>query len=198
MDQKTIDTYNKHAEVYDDETSVFWGIFSSVFLDKFVKSSDSKILDVGSGPGRDGIVIRNANKDVTCIDASSAMIEMSTRLGLLSVQGNFLNMPFADEEFDGVWCYTSLLHAKKSEMPIAPKEIWRVLKTGGVLALGMIDGEGEGYRNNMGDGSSERWFAYYSKDELEKILTENGFEIIFYESIKPRSRIYHHFLAKKV
>jgi ubiquinone/menaquinone biosynthesis C-methylase UbiE len=114
MDQQTIDTYNRLAKEYDDETIDFWNQFPRTFLDKFVELSGMRIVDIGSGPGRDGLLLQQAGKEVVCTDASEAMVKLSTERGLKSVLAGFDNLPFEDQLFDGVWSYTSLLHIPKN------------------------------------------------------------------------------------
>jgi ubiquinone/menaquinone biosynthesis C-methylase UbiE len=77
MDKQTIDTYNKRAKEYDDETVDFWNLFPRTFLDRFIELSGKEIVDVGSGPGRDGLLLQQAGKEIVCVDASEAMVKLS-------------------------------------------------------------------------------------------------------------------------
>jgi len=150
MDQKTIDTYNKMAKEYDDETSDFWERFPKTFINKFTELTKGKILDVGSGPGRDGLLLKESGLEVVCMDASESMVALSKQKGLESVVGDFGSLPFADKSFGGVWAYTSLLHIPKSEIYKAIQEIRRVLKDDGIFGLGLIEGDSEEYRESAG------------------------------------------------
>ena len=197
MDARTIATYDAVADVYDERTKIFWDIFPKTFLEEFVRTTGKKIVDVGSGPGRDGLLLQQYGKEVIGIDASQVMVDMSVSRGLSSVVGDFLHMPFEKESFDGVWAYTSLLHVSKNEIGAALNEIARVLVADGILGLGMIEGEGEMYRDNL-TGERERWFSYYTKEELEKLLKEHNFKVLFFEKITPGSRNYLHVIAQKI
>ena len=158
--------------------------------------SKENVLDIGSGPGRDGLILKNAGLQVTCMDASETMVKISSEKGLHSVVGDFLKLPFTNNSFDAVWAYTSLLHISKNEVDKALDEITRVLKQGGVLGLGLIEGNTEEYKENMGAGM-KRFFSYYQKDEVEQLLKKHGFEVVYFEIMKPGSRNYLHFIAKK-
>ncbi len=70
MDKQTVDTYNKLAVQYDEETVNFWELFPRSFIDKFVSLSGDRVLDIGSGPGRDGLILLEKGKSVTGLDAS--------------------------------------------------------------------------------------------------------------------------------
>ncbi|MBI4993637.1 methyltransferase domain-containing protein [Candidatus Wolfebacteria bacterium] len=196
MDQKTIDTYNELAKKYDAETLDFWDRFPKTIINKFIEFAKGKVLDVGSGPGRDGLILKKNGLEVMCLDASEAMVKLSQERGLLSILGDFNALPFPEEFFDGVWAYTSLLHVPKSEIAKIFMEIRRVLKMGGIFGLGLIEGNTELYRENLGIGK-QRWFSFYKKNEVEKLLTQNGFEIIYFEEFKPKTKNYLNFISKK-
>ena len=196
MDKKTIETYNAAAKAYDEETAEFWNIFPDAFIRAFAESVKGKVLDVGSGPGRDALILQKTGLEVMCLDASSAMVEMTKQKGLASALADFNNIPFADESFDGVWAYTSLLHVPKAEIGKSVQEIMRVLKRNGVFGLGLIEGETEGYVESI-SMDLPRYFSYYTKEEVEKLLQGYGFTTFFFETFKPRSKNYLHFLARK-
>jgi ubiquinone/menaquinone biosynthesis C-methylase UbiE len=196
MDQQTIDTYNKLAKEYDDETVDFWNKFPRTFIDTFIELSKTTILDVGSGPGRDALLLQQAGKDVVCVDASQAMTELSSAKGLTSILAEFDNLPFENESFDGVWSYTSLLHVPKKSVDAPLKEIIRVLKPSGIFALGLIEGDSEGYRESSGVGMP-RWFSFYQKNEVEDLCKQYGFTLIYFETFKPGSKNYLNFILQK-
>ena len=197
MDAQTIATYNDMAKEYDDETIDFWERFPVGFVDEFCKNVQGKILDVGSGPGRDGVILKNRGLDVTCIDASESMVAICKERGLEAIVGDFAALPFEDGAFDGVWAYTSLLHVPKAEVGDSIEEIRRVLKDGGVFALGLIEGDLEGYRESSGVASS-RWVSFYTVEEVQSLLKAHGFDVIHFETFTPRTKRYLNFLARKV
>ena len=197
MDQITIDTYNKMAKEYDDETIEFWNTFPRTFLDKFCTSVKGKILNIGSGPGRDGLLLQEKGLEVVCLDASEEMVKLSQGRGLESVLGDLLKLPFPENSFGGVWAYTSLLHISKKDIDKAFLEIKKVLPVGGILGLGFIEGEGEIYRESSGVSMS-RLFSFYTKEEIEQLLEKHRFEILYFETFKPGSRNYLNFVAKKI
>lgn len=197
MDKKTIDTYNQMSKKYDDETIDFWDRFPRTFFDKFINSVKGKVIDIGSGPGRDGMILKEKGLEVICLDASEAMIQLTKQKGLESIVGDLLNLPFPNETFSGAWAYTSLLHVPKKDIDKAFSEINRILNKHGILGLGMIEGEKEEYRESSGV-NMPRLFSFYTKEELELLLKKHGFEIIYFETFKPGSKNYLNFIAKKI
>ena len=196
MDRKTIATYDRLAEEYDAETADFWDRFPRTIIDKFISLTKGSVLNVGSGPGRDGVILRDAGLDVVCLDASEAMVKLSAARGLRSVVGDFANLPFNDGSFNGAWAYTSLLHVPKSEIQGSLSEIWRVLEPGGIFGLGLIEGDAELYRESSGM-DLPRWFSFYKKEEIEDLLAANGFETVYFEEFRPNTKNYLNFIARK-
>ncbi len=196
MDKQTIDSYNQMAKQYDDETEEFWNRFPRTFLDKFIELSGEKILDVGSGPGRDGLLIQERGKEVIGVDASEAMVKMSSERGLYSVAAEFNSLPFENSSFDGVWSYTTLLHVPKSSVTTPLQEISRVLKPAGIFALGLIEGHTEGYQEKR-HVNRPRWFSFYQKDEVCDLCRDHGFKLLHFETFTPRSKNYLNFIFQK-
>ena len=197
MDEKTIQTYNTLAQDYDNETIDFWERFPPTIIDNFILHipKGGTILNVGSGPGRDGVILKKRGFDVTCLDASEVMVNMCKEKGLHAVVADFSRVPFSDNEFDAAWAYTSLLHISKEKIEYAMSEIVRVLKKGGILGLGLIEGDFNGYRESSGVGLP-RWFSFYTKEEIENILDKFGFEVLYFEQFKPASKNYLNFIAR--
>lgn len=196
MDKKTIDTYNERALEYDAETADFWEQFPKTFLDQFAAASGKKVLNIGSGPGRDGLLLKGLGKEVLCLDASEEMVKMSRERGLESIVGDFTLLPFEDCSFDAVWSYTALLHVPKKDVGKALDEINRVLISKGVFGLGLVEGYTEEYRESSGV-NMPRWFAFYTKEEIQSLVQEYGFELVHFESFKPRSKNYLNFIFRK-
>jgi ubiquinone/menaquinone biosynthesis C-methylase UbiE len=133
---------------------------------------------------------------MTCLDASEAMVKICQDKGLHALQGDLLNLPFAQESFAGAWAYTSLLHVPKHDFPKARQEIFRVLQPGGVLGLGLIEGDTEEYRTSE-KVPAPRLFSYFTMNEVLKHLENTDFSIIFQEQFQPNRRKYLHVIAKK-
>ena len=195
MDSRTIETYNELALEYDKETADFWDRFPLSIFKKFTELVKGKVLDVGSGPGRDGLALQKSGLEVICLDASEAMVKLSSEKGLKSIVGDFMNIPFENDSFDGVWAYTSLLHVPKAEIDKALTEIARVLKGKGIFGLGLIEGDTELYRESSGVGKP-RWFSFYKKNEVEELLKKHGFQVVFFEEFKV-GKNYLNFIARK-
>lgn len=60
----------------------------------------------------------------------------------------------------------------------------------------MIEGEGEFYREKSGI-KKQRWFAFYTKEEIENLLKTHGFSIEYFEEFIPGSRKYLNYISRK-
>lgn len=196
MDKITTDTYNLLAKEYDEETIDFWERFPPTIVSAFAERVSGKVLDVGCGPGRDALLLKTKGLDVIGIDASEEMVKISTARGVECVVADFAELPFADGSFGGIWAYTSLLHIPKSEVPQVLLELKRVLVPGGTFGLGLIEGEGEVYKESS-RMAAPRLFSFYSKEEIEALLIQHGFEVLYFEEFKPGSKKYLNYISRK-
>jgi ubiquinone/menaquinone biosynthesis C-methylase UbiE len=198
MDRRTIKVYDRTADGYEHGTADFWEKMPRPrFIEAFVVALDGpRVLDAGSGPGRDALMFHEYGLTPMCLDASAAMTRLSSKKGLPTVLGDFAHLPFRTAEFDGVWAYTSLLHTPKTRVGESLAEIHRVLKPGGIFGLGLLEGQGEEYRDVRNDGNP-RWFSYYTTKEVHELLERSGFELMYSGKITLGVMTSLHFLARK-
>lgn len=67
---------------------------------------------------------------------------------------------------------------KKREIPKATKEAYRVLKKEGIIYAGVKKGSGEGFITDKRYGNVEKFYSFFSKKEIEKMLEKEGFKIV--------------------
>lgn len=158
-----------------------------------VKQGD-KVLDVGcgvGGPMRN--IARFTRANVTGITLNDYQVirgnELNSAAGLLqpglakSVQANFMEIPFEDNSFDGVYAIEATCHAPKREDVYG--EIFRVLKPGQIFATyewcltPKYDGSNELHRLvkkkiEEGDGLPDM----ATEQEVVDALKNVGFEVV--------------------
>jgi len=195
--QETKALYDKYASEYEEKTQDYIEKYIKEDFDLFLQNlKGKKILDLGSGPGRDSIRFKQKGFHPVCIDISKAMVDLCKSKGLEAYEMNMENLDFEDASFDGIWAYTSLLHLSKSKIKNVLKKIYDILKTEGIFYLGMKAGNSEGFEENKRYPNHKRYFSLYSKEEIEKLLTD--FEILHFSKVEIDSEhIYINFLCRK-
>ncbi|MCW1907934.1 MAG: methyltransferase domain-containing protein [Candidatus Saccharibacteria bacterium] len=197
-DNPTFQAYDRYADVYDQEVVDFWEQFPTEFIQAFQEQAPgNRVLNLGSGSGRDAVLLRQLGFEVTCVDASAAMVDMTRMLGFTSVQADFRTLDFTPESFDGIWAYTSLIHIPKSEAEEVLRSVRGLIPAGGVLALGVIQGDHDGMvtRDSMPDEA--RYFKFYTADELRGMAESAGYEFVYAKDYQPRNSVYLNHLYVK-
>lgn len=129
-----------------------------------------QVLDLGCGPGAYALRMAKAGLQVDAWDAVPELLSHIPALpGLKTRCARFGDLT-AENHYDGIWAYFSLLHAPRAEFPGHIAALRRALKPGGTLFLGMKLGTG-GKRDRLG-----RYYEYYSVEELEDHLRHNDLQ----------------------
>ncbi len=158
--------------------------------------SRPRLLDVGCGAGRDAAWLERRGARVTGIDLSRGMLaEARVRVRGDLARMDMRTLAFSDGCFDAAWCMASLLHLAIADAPGALAEVRRVLRPGGVLALGLQEGAGEGWEPVPYRPDVERFFARYGEDEAEAVLLRSGFAVLDRGREEGGSRRWLRFLA---
>lgn len=187
----TIDAYEKFYDIYDKETKEFWDNFPRSVLNKYATSlSGKRILNIGSGSGRDALLLRDRGLEVFCLDASRKMVEVTKKLGFKSLVCDFRKIPKNIGKFDGVWAYTSLLHVTRSEMLKVLDRIYELLFPDGVFLIGMIEGIYQGLVDRESMPGVKRYFRFYKERELVKIVESAGFKFTYQKKYQPHNNVY--------
>src|SRR5690625_3014932 len=94
-----------------------------------------RILDAGSGSGRDALAFRLLKYDVEAFDASPAMVAATREYAGVPTR-QMLFEDFAWEHpFEGIWACASLLHVAEADLPQALHRLAARLVGGGALYL---------------------------------------------------------------
>ncbi|MFA5532308.1 MAG: class I SAM-dependent methyltransferase [Candidatus Shapirobacteria bacterium] len=191
MNKATIRTYDKYSKIYDQEVIEFWQKFPKIIINNFVKNlKGKKILDLGSGSGRDALILKNNGLEIICVDGSKEMIKITKDLGFKTIESDFMSLELEKNSFDGVWAYTSLLHISEKEMIEVVTKVRNFLKPEGVLLIGMIEGDFEGDMKRESMPEEKRYFKFYEREKLKNIISNIGFKLIYEKKYQPHSKVY--------
>jgi SAM-dependent methyltransferase len=123
-----------------------------------------RILDAGSGSGRDTAAFLRKGYKVDAFDSSPQLAALSTEF--TGIPTRILRLQEFDGApiYDGVWACASLLHVPKDELEDALGRLIRALRPGGVLYFSVKHGTGERLAD---DG---RYFLDLDRDAIESLF----------------------------
>jgi SAM-dependent methyltransferase len=177
------ETYNKYARERETYGMPDWKIeLRSKFLSLLQKENKKTLLEIGAGTGRDSKFFQDQGLEVVCIDLSPAMVELCRQKGLAAHVMDMADIQFPAASFDAVYSMNSLLHLTKAEFPAVLRSIERLLKTNGVVFIGMYGGRDyEGVWDND-SYEPKRFFSFFTDEDLKREVTK-VFDITAFESI---------------
>lgn len=168
---KTIDYYNKNAKEFTEGTQNVDMSKTYALFEKYLKPK-ATILDLGCGSGRDSKYFVEQGYNVVAIDGSKELCDIASKyIGQQVINMYFDELEYQDE-FDGIWACSSLLHIENKEISSIFRLLEKALKEEGIIYASFKYGEFEGERNG-------RYFCDFTEEKVNKILEEiNGLKII--------------------
>ena len=202
MDLK--ETYNRIADDWmgDHSTDTWWVEGTEKYL-SYLQQGNT-ILDVGCGGGVKSQYIIDRGFNVTGIDFSEKMIEIAQErvpAGNFSVQDITQPLEF-QKQFDGIFAQAVLLHIPKDEISKTLSNLYDVLKPGGYfyIALKRKD-EGQPDEQVIAENDYgyeyERFFSFFTLDEIKKYVVDAGMEIVFVDETEGLKVNWVQVIAKK-
>jgi SAM-dependent methyltransferase len=138
------------------------------------------VLDVGCGPGHTTALLRELGADASGIDLSPAMIEIARREhpGARFEVGSMTDLEVADGSLAGVLAWWSLIYIPDEAVPDVLGQFRRVLRPGGVLAVGFHIGD-ESKLETTGDGAErvETYVHHRPPGRVTGWVREAGFTV---------------------
>ena len=154
--------YNRIAGHFSKSRAYFWP--DAKFLLDYIKEGDL-VLDLGCGNGRAFRQMKERGAQYIGVDFSEELIKEAKSIHSEADfrVGNALQLPFADEFFDKVYCFAVLHHIPSQKLRKQfIDEAQRVLKPGGFLILTVWD--------------------LWSNKRARKVLCHNRLKKIFFTS----------------
>ena len=169
-DQKTISAYDSQVDNYVE--IIKQQPVDHTLLDLIARfEADDYVLDLGCGPAMASATMREHGLRVDPTDASKEMVKLANAtFDIGARQAQFSDIDESDV-YDGVWANFSLLHASVEDFPNILVALHKALKPKGLLHLGMKIGHGA-VRDKY-----DRYYCYYSQDELVEHLSKAGFVV---------------------
>ncbi len=173
----TIDSYENGITQYIQSAPNKRGGVVEGWIDKSLEhlKPDAKILEIGSAYGRDARIIEEKGFYVEKTDATRGFVKL---LQENDPNSRILNIITDDIEdrYDLIIANAVFLHFNDDETRHTISKAYNALNPGGVFSLTLKEGEGEAWQANK--GMAPRFFNFWSKDEIVKLLSKVGFNDI--------------------
>jgi ubiquinone/menaquinone biosynthesis C-methylase UbiE len=141
-------------------------------------NGNGPVADVGCGPGRVTVVLKDLGLDAFGIDLSPGMVELARRTypGLRFEVGSMLALDLPDASLGGLLAYYSIIHLPWEQRPQVFAEFRRVLAPAGHLMLAFQVGDDRGRRDEaFGKPVSLDWYRQ-QPDDVAQLLRDAGFD----------------------
>lgn len=192
----TIQSYSDHLEAYALATQNAAPEYSKIWIDQALKSitARGKVLELGSAFGKDATYIATKGFNVVATDVVPGFVEFLQKAGHEARLLNALTDDFGTG-YDMIFANAVFLHFTPDELEHVLQKAKRSLKSGGVLAFSVKKGEGTQWAQDKID--APRYFCYWQKPDLEKIITQAGFNLVTCLEGTSRSAEWLQVIAKK-
>lgn len=179
----TIRAYDADAHGYREGTAGLpTAIATAVGRYAALVGPGARVLEIGSGSGRDALALEEAGLLVRRTDITPAFVRMLREAGhpadRLDPLHDDLSDPDADAtEYDGVWADASLLHVDRDDLPVVLARLADVTKEGGVLFVSVKEGDGEVWSVH-GNVTAPRFFTFWREEPLRSVVEAAGWRVL--------------------
>lgn len=206
--QETFETWDKIAAKYEDKF-MYLDIYNKTYnrFCETLSSGHATLLEIGCGPGNitNYILSKMPGCHITGIDVAPNMIVLAQKNNP-AASFKVMDCRQIDElerAFDGIICGFCLPYLSEADCVALIGHCAAMLTGGGVLYLSFVEGDPADSGFQAGSTGSRVYFYYHSLVAIEKLLSENGFEMadvsrISYEKGDRRMEVHTVLIAKKV
>jgi SAM-dependent methyltransferase len=163
--------------------------FDREFLDRFAElvKDGGHVVELGAGPAHVAAYLAERGVDISALDLSAQMVDEAKRLfpGLQAVVGDMLDLPYANGSLGGVIAFYSIIHFDDVQLASAFKEMSRVVRTGGYVALAFHVGDEVVHRAQWWDMPVVLDSRFLPVELVTKLLGKAGLEVVSVEEREP-------------
>jgi SAM-dependent methyltransferase len=178
----TVRAYDASATDYLERTQELPAAIASA-IGRFVRvvPPGSRVLEVGSGSGRDALALEQAGLSVRRTDITPAFVDLLRARGQVADRLDPLVDDLADPAtpeaaYDGVWADASLLHVDREDLPTVLARLARATRPGGGLFVSVKEGDGEDWSIH-GNVTAPRFFTFWREEPLRSALEAAGWSV---------------------
>ncbi|CUR55732.1 putative SAM-dependent methyltransferase protein [metagenome] len=178
-ERDTVAAYDAYAADYRDGTTTPpTSVLTTV--DRFAEElpTGARVLEIGSGPGRDARLLEAAGLSVRRTDVSREFVRLMRADGyeadVLDPLTDDLFDPIRPfERYDAVWADACLLHVARNDFPIVAGRLADATRSDGLLYASVKEGDGEEWSTH-GHVDAPRHFVYWRSHEVREALEDSG------------------------
>ncbi len=137
-------------------------------------SSEAALFEIGSGPGREALYLRERGFEVQCSDAAESFVRLLTAQGLAARRVNVLSDALGGP-YDLIMANAVFLHLPPADFIRALRRCSGALRPLGRLALTLKEGDGEAWE--AGKVGAPRYFNYWRQEPLEAALAQESLTV---------------------
>ena len=159
---------------------------------EFLNKSRGKILDFGSGSGRDLLWLKpKKDRELYLVDFSSNMLKLAKQraktlgIKIKTEKSNIVKTDFKDSFFDGA-VFDSVLHCipEEEKRKETVRELFRILKSKAEAVILVWNKKAERFKNSPKEkfvawkDKGKRYYYLYDEKEIYDLFEKCGFKII--------------------
>ena len=144
------------------------------------KAGAGLICDIGCGPGHIAAYLPAQGAEVYGIDLSPGMIEQAKARNpniSFMVDDMMIIATISDASYSGIAVFYTLIHLTREQLPTAMRELWRVLKPGGVILATFHIGQETRHFDEFFGAQVNLDFIFFETHEIRAFLEGAGFRI---------------------
>jgi SAM-dependent methyltransferase len=178
----TVRAYDAHAEDYGANTvDLPAGMRSAIERFVGLVRPGARVLEIGSGSGRDARALEEQGVSVRRTDITPAFVHLLRESGheadVVDPLVDDLSDPAAPgTPYAGVWADASLLHVEREDLPRVLSRLADATAPGGTLFVSVKEGDGEDWSVH-GNVTAPRFFTYWREEPLRSALTGAGWRV---------------------
>lgn len=192
--EKTLEVYNKKAKTYlktsieHDNLNPEKAKQKREQLEKFIKTNletlpkDAKIFEIGSADGANAKYIEKLGYEIIASDVAEDFINSIKSKGLKAIKFNILENEF-NEKYSAIFCWRVFVHFTKNDALKVLKKVYDILEKDGLFIFNAINRETRDVDEEWVDFpneyhmEAERYYKYFSEQELNEIISSIGYKI---------------------
>ena len=161
---ETLHYYDKNAGAFANGTAdIEFSEMQDMFLAELKEGAS--ILDFGCGSGRDTRYFLQKGYRVTALDGSAELCRIAEeKTGISVIQMDFNDFDEQDQ-YDGIWACSSILHLPKRELKNVLVHMEKALHNDGIIYTSFKYGDFSGVRNG-------RYFTDFTEDIFKMFVAD--------------------------